>query len=201
MRLGGIVLLMLLALTPVARAQEAAVDLEALAESIDPQRRLTDVALERVDGEMYVVAQGPEGPVRVTPEVYLEALQQRRQMQEEYGLLFTLFNITSWWGVAWVVIGLLGQVLFTGRMVVQWLVSEKHHRSMVPVSFWWLSLIGATMLLMYFTWRKDIVGFIGQATGWLIYVRNLWMIYSPSMPPPKKSVGASDTPAAPNGAP
>jgi lipid-A-disaccharide synthase-like uncharacterized protein len=65
-------------------------------------------------------------------------------------------------------LGLLGQVLFTGRMLVQWLASEKQKRSVVPVAFWWMSLIGATMLLVYFTWRRDIVGVLGQATGWFI---------------------------------
>ncbi len=91
--------------------------------------------------------------------------------------LFALLNITSWAGVFWVGLGLMGQVLFTGRMVVQWLVSEKKKRSVVPVAFWWMSLGGATMLLVYFTWRKDIVGVLGQSTGWFIYVRNLWLIY------------------------
>ncbi len=91
--------------------------------------------------------------------------------------LFLLFNISSWGGVAWVGLGLLGQVLFSGRMIVQWLASERRKRSVVPVAFWWMSLAGATMLLVYFVWRRDIVGVLGQSTGWLIYVRNLWLIY------------------------
>ncbi len=91
--------------------------------------------------------------------------------------IFSILNISTWGNVAWVAVGLLGQVLFSGRMIVQWLVSEKKRRSVVPVSFWWMSLIGATMLLVYFTWRRDIVGVLGQSTGWLIYVRNLWLIY------------------------
>lgn len=91
--------------------------------------------------------------------------------------LYRLLNITSTSGVLWVVLGLTGQVLFTGRMVLQWLVSEKHRRSVVPVGFWWMSLGGATMLLVYFVWRRDIVGVLGQSTGWFIYVRNLVLIY------------------------
>jgi lipid-A-disaccharide synthase-like uncharacterized protein len=91
--------------------------------------------------------------------------------------LFRFLNITSSTGFWWVTLGLLGQVLFTGRMVLQWLVSERSKRSVVPVGFWWMSLLGATMLLIYFTWRRDIVGVLGQSTGWMIYVRNLWMIY------------------------
>ena len=81
-------------------------------------------------------------------------------------------------GIAWVGIGLLGQLLFAGRMLVQWLTSEKRGRSTVPVAFWWMSLTGASMLLVYFIWRKDVVGVLGQSTGWLIYARNLYLIHS-----------------------
>ncbi|MET0224741.1 MAG: lipid-A-disaccharide synthase N-terminal domain-containing protein, partial [Terrimicrobium sp.] len=45
-----------------------------------------------------------------------------------------MFNVTSAAGVAWVALGFLGQLLFTGRMLVQWLTSEKSKRSVVPVS-------------------------------------------------------------------
>jgi len=110
----------------------------------------------------------------LTPDQFADLLY------EEYSgrnTLFALLNITSLGGVLWVGLGLLGQVLFTGRMVVQWLVSEKKKRSVVPVAFWWMSLGGATMLLIYFLWRKDIVGVLGQSTGWFIYSRNLWLIY------------------------
>jgi lipid-A-disaccharide synthase-like uncharacterized protein len=92
------------------------------------------------------------------------------------GWLFAITNVTSAAGLAWVAVGLFGQLLFTGRMLVQWLSSEKSRRSVVPVSFWWMSLVGATMLLVYFIWRRDIVGIIGQATGWIIYIRNLVLI-------------------------
>ncbi len=110
----------------------------------------------------------------LSPERFSEVVWDRYQGRP---WLFALFNISSWGNVAWVALGLLGQVLFTGRMVVQWLVSEKHRRSVVPVAFWWMSLAGATMLLVYFLWRRDIVGVLGQSTGWFIYVRNLWLIY------------------------
>lgn len=115
----------------------------------------------------------------LSPEEFAELLYT-----EYYGRnrLFALLNITSPVGMAWVGLGLLGQVLFTGRMLVQWLASERHRRSVVPVAFWWMSLGGATMLIVYFVWRKDIVGVLGQATGWLIYVRNLRLIYRSSGP-------------------
>jgi lipid-A-disaccharide synthase-like uncharacterized protein len=120
--------------------------------------------VERLDGT--VVALAPED---FTRELYQESTGR--------GLLYRLLNITSPIGIAWVALGLLGQVLFTLRMVFQWLVSERKKRSVVPVGFWWMSLGGASMLLVYFVWRRDIVGILGQSTGWLIYVRNLWLIY------------------------
>jgi lipid-A-disaccharide synthase-like uncharacterized protein len=92
-------------------------------------------------------------------------------------LLYRLLNITSPAGIAWVALGLTGQVLFTGRMLLQWLTSERAGRSVVPVGFWWMSLGGASMLLVYFVWRRDIVGILGQSAGWLIYSRNLWLIF------------------------
>ena len=96
--------------------------------------------------------------------------------QTSRGWLSAIFNITSPVGLAWVALGLGGQLLFTGRMLVQWFASEKSKRSVIPVAFWWMSLIGSSMLLIYFIWRRDIVGIIGQATGWVIYIRNLVLI-------------------------
>jgi lipid-A-disaccharide synthase-like uncharacterized protein len=40
-----------------------------------------------------------------------------------------------------------------------------------------MSLVGASMLLVYFIWRKDVIGILGLSTGWLIYARNLYFIY------------------------
>ena len=87
-----------------------------------------------------------------------------------------MLNITSPAGLLWVGLGLLGQVLFTGRMLVQWLASERSKRSVVPEAFWWMSFAGATLLLAYFTWRGDVVGVLGQGAGWFIYLRNLYLI-------------------------
>lgn len=127
------------------------------------------------DGAMvYVVKRLGAGTDRMlTPEEFTRFYYGQKNSQ---GWLSVIFNITSPVGVAWVALGLGGQLLFTGRMLVQWIVSEKNKRSVVPVSFWWMSLIGATMLLVYFIWRRDIVGILGQSTGWVIYVRNLVLI-------------------------
>lgn len=90
-----------------------------------------------------------------------------------------LLNISSPSEYAWVILGLLGQILFTGRMVVQLIVSEKNKKSTVPPMFWWMSLAGSTMLMIYFLWRQDPIGLLGQSFGWFIYIRNLWLIYFP----------------------
>jgi len=87
--------------------------------------------------------------------------------------LFRTMNITSWTSMVWVGIGLLGQLAFSGRMVLQWLVSEKHRRSVITESFWWFSLFGGVTLFSYFVWRQDPVGILGQASGIVIYIRNI----------------------------
>lgn len=97
--------------------------------------------------------------------------------QRSRGPWEVLLNVSSPAGFLWVTLGFLGQILFTGRMLVQWFVSEREKRSVVPTAFWWMSLVGASMLLVYFVWRKEPIGVLGQATGWFVYVRNLWMIH------------------------
>jgi lipid-A-disaccharide synthase-like uncharacterized protein len=94
------------------------------------------------------------------------------------------FNITSWTNLVWVSVGLAGQLAFSGRMIVQWLISEKRKTSTVPVAFWWLSLFGGLCLFTYFIWRQDFVGILGQAPGVVIYARNLHLIHRPRHPAP-----------------
>ena len=91
--------------------------------------------------------------------------------------IFRLLNITSWWNVGWVAIGFAGQIAFFGRMFIQWMVSEREKRSVVPEIFWWLSLGGGIALFTYFAWRQDIVGVMGQTSGVVIYARNLRLIH------------------------
>lgn len=131
--------------------------------------------LEQEDGTLVYRLEQPDGTLEtLTPLQFAKRHFQREQGRD---FINRLFNITSPIGIAWVLVGLLGQALFTGRMVVQWMVSERRGRSTVPVAFWWLSLMGASMLLVYFIWRKDIVGILGQGLGWFIYLRNLSLIY------------------------
>ncbi|MFC3570093.1 lipid-A-disaccharide synthase N-terminal domain-containing protein [Paracoccus sp. TOH] len=76
----------------------------------------------------------------------------------------------------WLGIGFLGQLLFTSRFLVQWIASERARRSVVPLAFWWFSLAGGATLLAYAIWRRDPVFAVGQASGLVIYTRNLMLI-------------------------
>lgn len=76
----------------------------------------------------------------------------------------------------WLAFGYTGQALFTGRMLVQWIATEKRRQSVVPALFWWLSLFGGLILLIYFLRRGDPVGVLGQLFGFVVYARNLMLI-------------------------
>ncbi len=81
------------------------------------------------------------------------------------------------WGMSlWVKIGFLGQAAFTARFLVQWVASEKKKASVVPVAFWWLSIVGGLILLAYAIHRRDPVIIVGQATGLIVYIRNLMLV-------------------------
>jgi len=82
----------------------------------------------------------------------------------------------------WVVVGFLGQGLFSARFLVQWLASERARRSVVPRAFWFFSLGGGITLLAYALYRRDPVFIAGQGVGLFIYVRNLMLIYSETAP-------------------
>jgi lipid-A-disaccharide synthase-like uncharacterized protein len=98
-------------------------------------------------------------------------------LAERSNLIFSWLNITSWVGVVWLSIGLLGQLAFSGRMVLQWITSERRRQSVITESFWWFSLIGSVLLFSYFVWRQEPIGLLGQATGIVVYTRNLRLIY------------------------
>ncbi len=76
----------------------------------------------------------------------------------------------------WVAFGLVAQMLFAGRFLVQWIESERAGRSVIPVSFWILSILGGGMTLIYGFVRHDAIIIIGQVLSNLIYVRNLVLI-------------------------
>ena len=71
------------------------------------------------------------------------------------------------------ILGFIGQFFFSMRFVVQWIASEKHKKSVVPLSFWIFSVLGSSLLLIYAIYRKDPVFILGQAPNLLIYFRNI----------------------------
>lgn len=75
----------------------------------------------------------------------------------------------------WLGVGLLGQAMFFSRFLVQWLASERAGRSIFPMAFWYFSLAGGFLLLVYALWRRDPVFVLGQMTGAFIYLRNIWL--------------------------
>jgi lipid-A-disaccharide synthase-like uncharacterized protein len=79
--------------------------------------------------------------------------------------------------IVWVAIGFAAQFLFMMRFVVQWIASERVRRSVVPVAFWYFSVAGGAMLLVYAIYRRDPVFIFGQAGGLVIYLRNLYFIH------------------------
>ena len=76
----------------------------------------------------------------------------------------------------WLILGFTAQFMFASRFLVQWIASERAGHSIIPVSFWFLSIAGGGLLLVYAIWRRDPVFILGQATGIFIYSRNLIMI-------------------------
>jgi lipid-A-disaccharide synthase-like uncharacterized protein len=89
----------------------------------------------------------------------------------------TYFNGMDTVDVIWLTIGLLGQTMFMMRFVVQWIHSERQGKSVVPVSFWYLSLIGGLIVLAYGIYRAEPIIILGQLPGTLVYTRNLMLIH------------------------
>ena len=75
-----------------------------------------------------------------------------------------------------IVVGFAGQGLFAMRFIIQWLSSEKEAKSVIPIAFWYFSIGGGAVLLLYAIWRQDPVIICGQGLGLFIYLRNLYFI-------------------------
>ena len=73
-------------------------------------------------------------------------------------------------------VGLAGQVIFGSRFFVQWFASERAKRSVMPISFWYISIIGAVLTLIYAVHIQDPVFIIPQVGGLAIYLRNLVLV-------------------------
>lgn len=90
--------------------------------------------------------------------------------------LISWLDVDTVGDMIWLAIGLAGQMLFTGRFIVQWIASERARRSVVPLAFWYFSITGGTIVLIYAIHRHDPVFIMGQSLGIIIYARNLWLI-------------------------
>ena len=78
--------------------------------------------------------------------------------------------------LGWLIVGFMGQIFFSSRFILQWIYSEISKKSIIPLGFWFFSILGGVTLLIYAIHRKDPVFIMGQATGILIYGRNLYFI-------------------------
>ena len=79
----------------------------------------------------------------------------------------------------WATIALIGQFVFAGRFIIQWIASELKKRSHVPNSFWFLSLLGSLILLSYSVHIKNPIFMLAFSLNTLIYLRNIHLIYRP----------------------
>ena len=77
----------------------------------------------------------------------------------------------------WYLVGFVGQFVFMMRFVVQWIASERKKKSVVPVAFWYLSLVGSLITIVYAVYRRDPVFTAAFCLNILIYIRNLYFIH------------------------
>ncbi|MEA2953355.1 MAG: hypothetical protein QOD40_1212 [Alphaproteobacteria bacterium] len=87
--------------------------------------------------------------------------------------LWDVFVVRLDW---WVLLGFAAQALFTARFLVQWIASERQGKSVIPIAFWFFSIGGGLLLLVYALYRRDPVFIAGQAFGVFVYLRNLQFV-------------------------
>ena len=134
-------------------------------------------------------------PGGATEKVSFEQLTDQLYQAGKTGGVAAYLGAASATVIFWLSLGLFGQLLFTGRMVVQWIASERKGTSVVPPMFWWMSLIGSILLLAYFLWRRDPIGLLGQAFGSFIYLRNIiWILEGKGVGPVSASQAADPMP-------
>ena len=83
----------------------------------------------------------------------------------------------SYIDLVWVFFGTLGQMIFFSRWIIQWFYSEKYKLSVIPVAFWWCSLLGGIITLVYANHIGSFPFMLAQAIGIIVYLRNLILIY------------------------
>lgn len=88
----------------------------------------------------------------------------------------SLNQVLSFFRDPWNVLGSIGQLLFASRFLIQWVRSEMAGRSIIPLAFWYCSLGGGLLLLLYAIYREEPVFIAGQIPGIVVYSRNLYLI-------------------------
>ncbi|MGC9326569.1 MAG: lipid-A-disaccharide synthase N-terminal domain-containing protein [Candidatus Hinthialibacter sp.] len=78
----------------------------------------------------------------------------------------------------WDVVAILGILTFSSRFIIQWIVSEIRKESVIPVAFWYLSIIGSLLMLAYALHIADRWIILSYLFNSLIYFRNLYFIYT-----------------------
>ena len=77
----------------------------------------------------------------------------------------------------WLAFGLVAQLFFTARFLVQWIASERAGNSVVPMAFWFCSMGGVLMTLVYGVVKREPVIILGQSLATVIYIRNIMLIW------------------------
>jgi lipid-A-disaccharide synthase-like uncharacterized protein len=77
----------------------------------------------------------------------------------------------------WLVFGLVAQLFFAGRFIVQWISSERAGKSVIPFAFWIFSMGGGLMTLVYGLVKREPIIIFGQGLATLIYIRNIMLIF------------------------
>ena len=127
----------------------------------------------------------PKGETQNVPQFFA---------QENLGLILDpeqtkhlLFQFSLWkWTIpitTWTLFGMIGNLLFTTRVVIQWVASERQGKTVVPISFWWLSLSGALVLNVYAFGQGELPFVLGYTASLMPYTRNLIIAYRPDRPP------------------
>ena len=75
------------------------------------------------------------------------------------------------------ILGFVGQGIFFARFLIQWIESERRRESVIPVGFWYCSLIGGFLTLIYAVLIESPPIILGQLFGLLVYTRNLMLVY------------------------
>jgi lipid-A-disaccharide synthase-like uncharacterized protein len=76
----------------------------------------------------------------------------------------------------WIIIGFVGQTFFYARFIIQWIASERAKKVVIPISFWYASIIGSLITLVYAVHIAEPIFVLGFSLNIVIYVRNLMLL-------------------------